>query len=87
MPIRLRKRGEIWHYSGTVAGRRLRGSTKTAQKSEAEKSRAVALRLAAGKAGVVAFSRTGDPSTGEFAEAVVIARHGTMPGELMEMAG
>jgi integrase len=37
MPLRLKKRGDIWHYSGTVAGRRLRGSTKTAQKAEAEK--------------------------------------------------
>src|SRR6185437_9690757 len=36
MPLRLRKRGEVWHYSGTVAGRRLRGSTKTAIKGEAE---------------------------------------------------
>lgn len=37
MPLRLRKRGEIWHYTGTVAGRRLRGSTKTTQKAEAER--------------------------------------------------
>ena len=36
MPLKLRKRGEIWHYFGTVAGRRLRGSTKTALKDEAE---------------------------------------------------
>lgn len=35
MPLKLKKRGEIWHYSGTVAGRRLRGSTKTAQRAEA----------------------------------------------------
>lgn len=37
MPLKLRKRGEIWHYTGTVAGRRLRGSTKTSQRAEAEK--------------------------------------------------
>jgi integrase len=37
MPLKLKKRGEIWHYTGTVAGRRLRGSTKTSQKTEAEK--------------------------------------------------
>lgn len=37
MPLRLKKRGEIWWYSGTVAGRRLRGSTKTAQKLEAQR--------------------------------------------------
>lgn len=37
MPLKLKKRGEIWHYTGTVAGRRLRGSTKTSQRGEAEK--------------------------------------------------
>ena len=37
MPLKITKRGEIWHYTGTVAGRRLRGSTKTSQKSEAER--------------------------------------------------
>jgi integrase len=37
MPLKLKKRGEIWHYTGTVAGRRLRGSTKTSQRAEAEK--------------------------------------------------
>lgn len=36
MPLKLRKRGEIWHYTGTVAGRRLRGSTKTSLKDQAE---------------------------------------------------
>lgn len=36
MPLKLYRRGEIWHYAGTVAGRRLRGSTKTALKDEAE---------------------------------------------------
>ncbi|WP_323015918.1 site-specific integrase [Devosia sp.] len=37
MPLKLKKRGEIWWYSGTVAGKRLRGSTKTAQKTEAQR--------------------------------------------------
>lgn len=37
MPLRLKKRGDIWWYAGTVAGRRLRGSTKTTQKGEAER--------------------------------------------------
>lgn len=36
MSLKLKKRGEVWHYSGTVAGRRLRGSTKTSLKDEAE---------------------------------------------------
>lgn len=37
MPLKLVRRGEIYHYTGTVAGRRLRGSTKTAQKVEAQR--------------------------------------------------
>lgn len=37
MPLKLYRRGEIWHYRGTVAGRLLRGSTKTAQKDIAQR--------------------------------------------------
>jgi integrase len=36
MPLKLYRRGsKVWHYRGTVAGRRLRGSTKTASKEVA----------------------------------------------------
>jgi hypothetical protein len=34
------------------------------------------------KAGAVAFSRTGDPEIGEWADAVVIARVGETPTDL-----
>lgn len=37
MSHKLRKRGKIWHYSGTVAGRRIRGSTRTEDKERAER--------------------------------------------------
>ena len=37
MPLKLFKRGEIWHYRGTVSGRRFRGSTKTSEKAKAER--------------------------------------------------
>lgn len=37
MPLKVRKRGNTYHYSGTVAGRRLRGSTGTADKARAER--------------------------------------------------
>jgi len=39
MPLKLYRRddGEIWHYRGTVAGRRLRGSTGTAKKEVAQR--------------------------------------------------
>ncbi len=42
MPLKLKKRGKVWHYSGTVAGRRLRGTTGTSDK-------AIAQRIAADK--------------------------------------
>lgn len=35
MPLKIHKRGNVWHYRGTVAGRRLRGSTGTASKETA----------------------------------------------------
>ena len=35
--------------------------------------------LAKSKAGVIAFSRTGDPNIGEFADAVVLFREGDVP--------
>ena len=37
MPLKIYRRGEIWHYRGTVAGRRIRGSTGTAQKDRAQR--------------------------------------------------
>lgn len=36
MSLKLYKRGSIWHYRGTVAGRRLRGTTRTSVKEQAE---------------------------------------------------
>ena len=37
MPLKLYRRGKIWHYRGTVAGRRLRGSTQTSSKETAQR--------------------------------------------------
>lgn len=54
-------------------------------KTEAEAS-AKARRLSEGRAGVVAFSRTGDATTGEYDDAIVIASYGDMPMEI-DMAG
>lgn len=34
------------------------------------------------RVGVVAFHRTGDPATGEYEDAVIIARHGILPAEV-----
>lgn len=35
---------------------------------------------------VVAFARTGDPETGDWGDAVILAQHGDLPAELMEEA-
>lgn len=37
MSLKLHKRGKFWHYSGTVAGRRYRGTTGATEKSHAER--------------------------------------------------
>ncbi|WP_287001179.1 hypothetical protein, partial [Acinetobacter sp.] len=37
MPLTLYKRGKVWHYRGTVAGRLLRNSTGTTDKKRAER--------------------------------------------------
>lgn len=36
MPLKVHKRGEVYHYSGTVAGQRLRGTTGTSSKEIAQ---------------------------------------------------
>lgn len=40
MPLKLYRRGKVWHYRGTVAGRRLRGSCKTADQAIAARAAA-----------------------------------------------
>jgi integrase len=37
MPLEIYRRGKVWHYRGTVNGRRLRGSTGTAERKIAER--------------------------------------------------
>lgn len=49
------------------------------------KSRAAGLAIH--HAGAVAFSRTGDPSTGEFEPAIIIASFGNLPPDIAEMMG
>ena len=49
------------------------------------KSRAAGLAIH--NAGAVAFSRTGDPTTGEFEPAVILASHGTLPADIVDMMG
>ena len=40
--------------------------------------------LAAGNAGAIAFSRTGDPNTGEFTDAVVLFTAGEVPDNAID---
>jgi hypothetical protein len=47
-------------------------------------ARRQAERVARAKGGALAFSRTGDPTTGELQAAVVLARFGEVPDELGE---
>jgi hypothetical protein len=42
--------------------------------------------LAARKAGAIAFSRSGDPDTGDYGDAVVLARFGEMPSDVDALA-
>lgn len=37
MPLKIKRRGRFWHYSGTVNGRRLRGTTGATDKAIAER--------------------------------------------------
>ena len=42
--------------------------------------------MAEAKGGAVCFSRTGDPASGDFADAVVVGRYGDVPDDLTELA-
>jgi hypothetical protein len=62
-------------------GELVAGEAREAQSEMA--ARRIASALAGGKAGAVAFSRTGDPSTGEFDDAVILARYGETPDDVV----
>lgn len=42
MPLKLYLRGDVWHYRGTVAGRRLRGSTGVSRQNRETAQRVIA---------------------------------------------
>lgn len=37
MPLKIYRRGDVWHYRGTVAGKLLRGTTRTTDKATAQR--------------------------------------------------
>jgi hypothetical protein len=50
--------------------------------SDADRARRQAERVARSKGGAIAFSRTGDPVTGEFDDAVILASAREVPNDL-----
>jgi len=55
-----------------------------AHTSDGAKRRATAVAL--DKGGAIAFSRTGDPGSGDFADAVVLGRYGEVPADLADIS-
>ena len=55
--------------------------------SNASAAQRRAVALAAQHGGAVAFSRTGDPALGDFADAVLLGRFGTLPDDLTDLLG
>ena len=55
------------------------------QSAQSAKSYAKSM-VSAGKAGAIAFQRTGDPSVGEFDEAEILAKEGSVPDDLFDLA-
>ncbi|WP_375307116.1 hypothetical protein WI560_05030 [Bradyrhizobium sp. A11] len=58
------------------------GAAEECQSSTAALRRAEALSRGAGHIGAVAFSRSGDPMTGEFGDATLLRRFGNVPEDL-----
>jgi hypothetical protein len=57
-------------------------SPRNASIQNAAVTRAEALSRKEGHVGAVAFSRTGDPATGDFSDARVIRKFGDVPNDL-----
>ena len=64
------------------AGSPVAGDGEELQSPSAAIRRAEAMSSIAGNLGAIAFSRTGDPSIGEFNDAVVLRKFGDVPDDL-----
>jgi hypothetical protein len=64
------------------AGSPVAGDGEELQSPSAAIRRAEAMSSIAGNLGAIAFSRTGDPSIGEFNAAVVLRKFGDVPDDL-----
>jgi hypothetical protein len=58
------------------------GAAEECQSSSAALRRAEILSRTAGSIGAIAFSRTGDPSIGEFSDAQLLRKFGQVPDDL-----
>jgi hypothetical protein len=63
-------------------GSPMAGAAEECQSSSSALRRAELLSRSAGSIGAVAFSRTGDPMSGEFAEAKLLRKFGNVPDDL-----
>ena len=63
-------------------GSPMAGPAEECQSSSSALRRAELLSRAAGSIGAIAFSRTGDPMSGEFAEAKLLEKFGNVPDDL-----
>ena len=63
-------------------GSPMAGAAEECQSSSSALRRAELLSRSAGSIGAVAFSRTGDPMSGEFAEAKLLRKFGNVPDAL-----
>lgn len=61
------------------------GEASECQSSHAAIRKAEQLSRIEGNVGAVAFSRTGDPSLGDFSDAVMLKAFGAVPNDLSEM--
>jgi hypothetical protein len=64
------------------SGSPVAGGAEECQSSSSALRRAEALSHAPGTIGAVAFSRTGDPMTGEFGDALLIKKFGDVPDDI-----
>ncbi len=69
-------------FSTSETGDLISGQPVEKQTADAARRYAMAL-VAAGTAGAIAFQRTGDPSLGEFEDAVIISREGIVPDDFL----
>ena len=64
------------------AGLPVAGAAEECQSSSGALRRAEILSRTAGSIGAIAFSRTGDPSLGEFSDAQLLRKFGQVPDDL-----